>query len=577
MRNSRFASLVASTFLFAAAACDPGASLPQEAADLVFLNGRVVTMDEDLGEAEALAIRGYTIQSVGTTAEIQALVGSDTEVVDLSGRLLIPGFIEGHGHFLGLGSSRMILDLVPATSWTSVVDQVAAAVATAEPGEWILGRGWHQERWNPAPSPAVDGVPLHEELSRISPHNPVHLTHASGHASFANALAMELAGIHRNTPDPDGGTIVKGPDGEPTGLLRETAQRLVGAAQAVARQGMPDEARQEELRRQVELAGEVALAHGVTSFHDAGASFAEIDFFRQMAAADALPVRLYVMVRGESNERMEELLPEYRTVGQGNDFLTVRSIKRQIDGALGAHGAWLLEPYDDLPTSTGLVLETPQDIAETARIALMHGFQLNTHAIGDRANQEVLDIYAEAFQAHGGQDDHRWRIEHAQHLHPEAVGRFAELGVIASVQGIHGTSDGPWVLARLGEERARSGAYLWRSLLDAGVVVNNGTDTPVEPINPISSFHASATRVMVTGEAFYPAQAMSRMEALESYTRANAYAAFQDDRLGTLTPGKLADVVVLSHDILTVPDTEILDAQADLTVVGGEVRYRRQP
>lgn len=544
---------------------------------MVFLNGKVVTMDEGLGEVEALAIRGHTIHSVGTTAEIQTLVGSDTEVVDLNGRLLIPGFIEGHGHFLGLGRSRMILDLVPATSWSAIIDQVAEAVAEAEPGEWVLGRGWHQERWDPAPTPAVDGVPLHLELSRISPDNPVHLTHASGHASFANARAMELAGIDRDTPDPAGGTIVKGPDGEPTGLLRETAQRLVGAAQAEAREGMSDQERQEELRRQVELAGEVALAHGVTSFHDAGASFADIDFFREMAAEDALPVRLYAMVRGESNARMEELLPEYRTVGEGNDFLTVRSIKRQIDGALGAHGAWLLEPYDDLPSSTGLVLETPEDIAETARIALLHGFQLNTHAIGDRANREVLDIYQEAFETHGGEGDHRWRIEHAQHLHPEDVARFAELGVVASMQGIHGTSDGPWVLARLGEERAQSGAYLWRSLLDAGVVVNNGTDTPVEPIDPISSFHASATRVMVTGEAFYPAQAMTRMEALRSYTWANAYAAFQEDRLGTLAPGKLADLVVLSRDILTVPDTEILDAQADLTVVGGEVRYRRQP
>ncbi|MEX2526163.1 MAG: amidohydrolase [Gemmatimonadota bacterium] len=576
MRNSRFASLVASAVILTTGACDPSAS-PQEAADLVFLNGRVVTMEEEMSEAQALAVRGHSIQAVGTTAEIQALVGSDTEVVDLDGRLLIPGFIEGHGHFLGLGRSRMILDLVPATSWTAIVDQVAAAVATAEPGEWILGRGWHQERWSPAPTPAVDGVPLHHELSRISPDNPVHLTHASGHASFANAMAMELAGIHRNTPDPAGGTIVKGPDGEPTGLLRETAQRLVGAAQAEARQGMSDAERHEELRQQVRLAGEVALAHGVTSFHDAGASFAEIDFFREMAAADALPVRLYVMVRSESNPRMEELLPEYRTVGQGNDFLTVRSIKRQIDGALGAHGAWLLEPYEDLPSSTGLVLETPEDIAETARIALMHGFQLNTHAIGDRANREVLDIYQEAFQAHGNPEDPRWRIEHAQHLHPDDVERFAQLGVVASVQGIHGTSDGPWVLARLGEERARSGAYLWRSLLDAGVVVNNGTDTPVEPIDPIPSFHASATRVMITGEAFYPAQAMTRMEALKSYTWANAYAAFQEDRLGTLAPGKLADLVVLSRDILTVPDAEILDARADLTVVGGEVRYRRQP
>jgi hypothetical protein len=253
----------------------------------------------------------------------------------------------------------------------------------------------------------------------------------------------------------------------------------------------------------------------------------------------------------------------------------VRSIKRQIDGALGPHGAWLLEPYLDLPSSSGLTLEDPADIEETARIAIRHGFQVNTHAIGDRANREVLDIYERTFEANPDATDLRWRIEHAQHLHPDDIGRFAELGVIAAMQGIHGTSDGPWVVRRLGEDRAQSGAYMWRSLIDSGAILANGTDVPVEDIDPIASFHASVSRRMADGELFYPEQRMTREEALKSYTAWNAYAAFEEDIKGSITPGKLADIVVLSRDIMTVPEEEIPTARVDLTILGGVVRYTR--
>jgi len=541
---------------------------PEETADLVLNGGRVVTVDSLMPEAEAVAIKGDRILAVGTNEEIAGHIGEATEVIELAGRLVIPGFIEGHGHFLGLGRAKMILDLTQATTWNDIVGMVATAARDATPGAWITGRGWHQEKWQSVPEPNVDGVPLHDSLSAVSPDNPVLLTHASGHASFVNARALELAGLSTRTPDPAGGEIVKDARGRPTGLLRETAQRMVTDRMADA-----DSA---AMRRQVELAGEEALSKGVTSFHDAGAPFATIDFFKALADQGALPVRLYVMVRRESNEAMDQKLPQYRMIGYGNNFLTVRSIKRQIDGALGAHGAWLLEPYLDLATSSGLTLEEPADIEKTAEIAIRHGFQVNTHAIGDRANREVLDIYERTFAAHPDATDLRWRIEHAQHLHPDDIGRFAKLGVIAAMQGIHGTSDGPWVLKRLGEERASSGAYVWRSLLDSGALIANGTDVPVEDIDPIASFYASVSRRMADGQTFYPDQRMTRQEALHSYTAWNAYAAFEEDIKGSITPGKLADVVVLSMDIMMVPEAEIPTTHVDLTILGGKVRYRRE-
>jgi predicted amidohydrolase YtcJ len=558
-------------------ACEPPEGAPfGDVADLVLLGGKIVTVDESRPEAEAMAVRDHRILAMGTDDEIRSFIGPDTETIELDGRLAVPGFIEGHGHYMGLGRALQILDLTQVGSWEEIVDMVARAVETTEPGQWIEGRGWHQERWDPVPQPNVDGVALHHELSAVSPENPVLLGHASGHAAFANALAMELAGIHRDTPDPPGGTIVKDEDGEPTGLLRETAQRLVSRVVDESRADRSPEEVEAEWRERVRLAGQEALSKGVTSFHDAGSDFETIDFFRTLAAEGALPVRLYVMVRRETNEAMAERLAGYRIIPEGNDFLAVRSIKRQIDGAMGPHGAWLLEPYADLPESTGLVLESVEDIEETARIAVEHGFQVNTHAIGDRANREVLDLYERAFAEAGVEGGPlRWRVEHAQHVQPEDVPRFAELGVIASMQGNHCTSDGPWVPQRLGEERARITSYLWRDLLDSGAVVTNGTDAPVEDIDPLGSFYASVTRRMAHGETFHPEQSMTREEALLSYTLSNAYAAFDEDRLGSLAPGKLADVVVLSHDIMSVPEDQILEARVDLTILGGEVVHRR--
>lgn len=568
-----FSALVA----VAATSCTGGAD-SGPTADLVLTNGIITTVDPNLPEAEAVAVLGAHIVAVGTSDEVASWVGQDTEVIDLEGRRAIPGFVESHGHFLGLGRAKMILDLTEgaAPSWQAIVDMVADAASRAQPGQWINGRGWHQEKWTSVPEPNVDGVPLHAALSAVSPDNPVLLGHASGHAAFANAAALAAAGIDGTTADPPGGTIVRDENGEPTGLLRETAQRLVSAAQAAAESGRSAAELEAEFVEMVRLAGEEALSKGVTSFHDAGTGFDAIERFAALDDSGNLPIRLSVMVRG-SNDEMAEKLSTHRRVAEGNGHLTVRSIKRQIDGALGSHGAWLLEPYEDLPSSAGLNLEEVDDIRRTADLAIINGYQLNTHAIGDRANREVLDIYRAAFAEAGVNDTRglRWRIEHAQHLERSDIDRFVEMGIIAAVQGVHATSDGPWIPDRIGDDRSQSGAYLWRDMIDAGVVITNGTDVPVEDINPIRSFYSTVSRMTNEGERFYPAQAMTRMEALESYTINGAFAEFAEDQKGSITQGKLADIVVLSADILTIPEEQIPATVIDLTIVGGDVRYRR--
>ncbi len=562
------------TFLLATAFLFGCGGPPAQEADLVLRDGHVVTMDSVRPEAEAVAVLGDRIMKVGTNREVSALIGPDTEVIDLEGRLLIPGFIEGHGHFMGVGEARLNLDLTTARTWDDIVAMVAAAAEEAEPGEWILGRGWHQEKWDRVPADAVEGVPTHGRLSEVSPENPVMLTHASGHAALVNARAMELAGIDGAYRPPEGGEVVRDARGEPTGLLRENAQDPVGAARARSESGRTPEEREAHFRRVVELAAEEALSKGVTTFHDAGAGFGTIDGFRELAEAGELPIRLYVMVR-TSNAELEEHLPDYRMIGVGDHRLTVRSIKKQIDGALGAHGAWMLEPYTDMPRSTGLVLEPVQEIERTAELAMMHGFQLNTHAIGDRANREVLDIYERAYEANPDVQDPRWRIEHAQHLDPADLPRFAELGVIAAMQGIHATSDRPWVPTRLGEERTNKGAYRWQDLWQSGAVVTNGTDAPVEDVDPIPSFWATVARELPDGTVFDPDQRLNRQQALQTYTLNNAYAAFEEDLKGSISTGKLADLVILSKDIMAVPVDEIRDAEVDYTILGGKVVYQR--
>jgi predicted amidohydrolase YtcJ len=538
--------------------CSAGAPEP---ADLVIV-GDVITMNPNAPRAEALAARDGRLVAVGSAADARAMIGASTEVLELAGSAVaVPGLIEGHAHFLGVGRASVRVDLTGARSWDEVVARVAAAAADRRPDTWIEGRGWHQEKWDAGPETMVDGMPTHDLLSAATPDHPVLLTHASGHAVMVNAVALELAGIDASTADPPGGEIVRDATGRPTGVLRETADELI----AVVRDAGVDP---EEIRRAARSASALCLASGLTSFQDAGTSFAELAVLRQMADAGELGVRLWVML-SEEDDVLEANLPQELARGRRSDWLTIGGVKRYADGALGSHGAWLLEPYSDLPSTSGLSIVSPDALERTGRLALEHDLQLCTHAIGDRANRETLDVYERLLDGR----DRRWRIEHAQHLHPDDVRRFAELGVVAAMQPVHCTSDAPWVPQRLGPERAGSGAYVWRDLLDSGATIVSGTDAPVEPLDPMATFRAAVTRRTAAGTVFHPEQAMSREEALASMTRDAAAGAFEEQIKGTLEVGKLADVTVLSADPLDVPEPELASVRVVATVVGGKIAH----
>lgn len=547
---------------------------PLKNIELVLKNGRILTMDDKNPEGQALAVKNGRIVAVGGNEDIERMIDSNTEVIDLEGNLAIPGFIDSHMHLISLGESLQELPLGKAKNYDEIVEMVKKAAADSKPGEWILGNGWHQEKWDKTPSPNIDGLPFNDALNAVSPENPVLLSHASGHLAMANAKAMELAGITKDTPDPEGGQIVRDKNGKPIGVFRENAEDTLYAILRIERAQMPAREIEAENTKAIEAAQAECISKGVTSVHDAGATFAEIDLYKKLAESGKLNIRIYAMI-GENNDSLKARGLEYKLKGIGDHHLTVNGIKRSIDGALGSHGAWLLQPYDDMPTSTGLNTTPIDSLKETARYALENGFQMCIHAIGDRANREVLNIYREIFGSPFGVKNTRWRIEHAQHVDPDDIGRFAVMRVIAVMQGVHATSDGPWVIKRLGEERARKSAYVWHSIIEDGGMIANGTDAPVEDIDPIACFYSSVTRRLPDGSQFFPEQCMTREEALQSYTINGAYAAFEDDIKGSLSPGKLADIVVLSKDIMTIPEEEIPDAEVVYTIVGGKVLYSR--
>ena len=559
-------------FGFTVAAIAASARPPQQPsgpADLVLIDGRIVTVDAAAPEAQAIAIRGDRIAAVGTSDEIKRSAGSNTRVIDLHGQLAIPGFIESHGHFTGVGEMKFELDLTKAQTWDEIVAMVGEAAKTKKPGEWIRGRGWHQEKWASRPEPNVEGFPTHASLDTVSPNNPVVLTHASGHATFVNAKAMAVARVTRETKNPPGGEVLRDATGDATGLLRETASGLVRQPSLT---GADAEA---HLRRVLELAAQESLSKGITTFEDAGSPLATIDMMKKMVDEGSMGIRLWVMVR-QPNGVIASRLAQYKMLDYGGGHLTVRAIKKQIDGALGSRGAWLLEPYADKPESSGQNTTSIEDIDETARLALENGYQLCVHAIGDRGNRETLNIFERAFKAHPDKKDLRWRVEHAQHLSAQDVPRFGQLGVIASMQGIHCTSDAPYVVARLGPKRAEEGAYVWQKLMKSGATIANGTDAPVEDVDPIPNFYASVSRKLKDGSVFYPDQRLSRMEALRSCTVNGAYAGFEEENRGSLTPGKYADVTVLSKDIMTIPEDQIPSAKVVYTIVGGKIMFSPQ-
>ena len=529
-------------------------------ADLVITDARIYTVDENRPVAEAMAIRGGRVAFVGSERGAMALRGPGTRVVDLDGRTVIPGMIDAHAHLLNLGTSLRNVDLVGTSSYDEVIERVVARAREVPAGTWIIGRGWDQNDWTDT------RFPTHEALSRAVPDHPVYLTRVDGHAALVNAAAISAAGITAATEDPEGGRIERAQGGAPSGVLVDRAMGLVGAV-------IPDAPRAERIAA-VEAAIAEANRWGLTGIHDAGVDAGTIDLYEQLAREGRYDLRNYVMIRSD-DATLERYFERGPQAGIHGDRLWIRSIKISSDGALGSRGAALLEPYSDEPGHSGLVLTSGDRIQEVAVRALRAGFQLNTHAIGDRANRIVLDAYEAALEE-VPTADHRFRVEHAQILHPSDIPRFAELDVIPSMQGSHQTSDMYWAGRRLGESRLH-GAYAWRSLLDLGVIIPNGSDFPVEHVNPLISFHSSVTRQDADNYpagGWYPSQRMTRDEALKSMTLWPAYAAFQEDRLGSLTPGKLADFVVLDRDIMRVAPEEILDTRVIATYLGGEPVYQ---
>jgi predicted amidohydrolase YtcJ len=534
----------------------------QQPADLIVTNAYIYTVDENRPLAEAMAIREGRIVFVGSNRGAEVHAGPNAERMDLRGRTVIPGMVDAHAHLTSLGQSLRRVDLVGTRSYQEVIDRVVERARTTPNGEWIQGRGWDQNDWG------VTDFPTHEALSRAVPNHPVYLTRVDGHAALVNRRALDLAGVTRETPDPEGGRFIRDAQGNPTGVLIDRAQGIVSRV-------VPDPSR-EETRQAVLAAITEANERGLVGVHDAGVGRELIDIYEALAREGRYNLRNYVMIRG-ANETLEHYFKRGPQSALYDGRLWIRSIKITSDGALGSRGAALIEDYADDPGNRGLITAPYEQIRDVGVRALRNGFQLNVHAIGDRANRIVLDAFESAL-SEVPTADHRFRIEHAQIIHFQDIPRFAELDVIPSMQGSHQTSDMYWAMNRLGWTRVQ-GAYAWRSLLNTGVVIPNGSDFPVEHVNPLISFKAFITRQDEDGwpaGGWFPAEATTREEALKSMTLWPAYAAFMEDVSGSLSPGKYADFVVLDQDIMAIDPDRILDTRVLLTVLGGKVVYRGQ-
>jgi predicted amidohydrolase YtcJ len=550
---------------FAVAALAPAVLGAQAKADLILVNGKIYTVDNARPLASALAVRGGRVLFVGSEAEARVLASASAQVIDLNGKTVVPGIIDAHAHLLSLGTTLRRVNLAGATSYEEVIDRTKAFSKDLKPGEWILGRGWDQNRWE------IKEFPAHEALSRAFPNNPVALTRIDGHALLANAKAMELAHVSAATSDPEGGRIIRLSSGAPAGVFVDVAQRLISRAIPAPKRA--------DTRKAILAAIAECNRWGLTGVHDAGESAEAIEVYEELARAGDYNLRNYVMLSdpGEPGSPAAMSNPYLRRGPQSalyGGYLWIRAIKLYADGALGSRGAALLAPYSDEPTNSGLLVSRPEHLRGWAEAALRSGFQVNVHAIGDRGNRIVLDAFESALRT-VPKADHRFRIEHAQVLSPQDIPRFAKLGVIPSMQPTHQTSDMRWAETRVGPQRIR-GAYAWRSLLNTGVVIPSGTDFPVEEVNPLLTFHAAVTRQDPTNwpeGGWHPEQKMTREEALQSMTIWPAYAGFQESMLGSLTPGKYADFVVLDRDIMRIPDTEILATRVVSTWIGGKRVY----
>ena len=563
---------VAIAFLFLTACQSPN----KESATLLIYGGAIYTVDSSRTMVEAVATKDNIILFAGSLAEAEQYKNDQTQLIDLEGKTMTPGLIEGHGHFMGLGYNELNLDLMNTTSYQQIVDAVAAKVSTAAPGEWITGRGWHQSKWDEMPAKTVKGFQTHDMLSAVSPDNPVYLGHASGHAGFANAKAMEVAGITVlskegiNKFETEGGEVIRDEIGRPTGIFNERAQSLIT-------KHIPESTPEKDVKA-FELAVAACQRNGITGFHDAGIGRETIALYQEMKVADKMKIRLYGMLTGWDKELLSEWYEKGPMVDPDN-LVTIRSVKLNCDGALGLRGAWLLESYTDRPGHFGHETLPMKFVKETSLNGLQNGFQVCSHAIGDRANREILDRYEAAFVALPDlATDHRFRIEHAQHLHPDDIPRFAELQVIPAMQAVHMSSDRPWAIDRLGEKRIKEGAYMWQDLLQSGIPIVNGTDVPVEPLNPIASLYASVSRKTLNGTpegGYEPAQKMKREQALRSYTLDAAYGAFEEDIKGSITVGKLADFTIYNQDLMTVVEEDFLNTEIAMTIFDGKVVYTK--
>ena len=546
-------------------------SCESEKADMIIYNGKIYTMNDLMPITESVAINNGKIIALGKYKELDRLISPNTQIINLSGAMMTPGIIEGHGHFYGLGLAEMQLDLSTTESYQDLIDMVSDAVDKASPGDWILGRGWHQSKWSDNRDSFINGFQTHDKLSEISPNNPVWLKHASGHAGFANKKAMDIAGVSNETEFGFGGEIIKDLSGAPTGVFNERAQGLISKH---ADSNLGDNS---DLKA-IELAVNACLENGITSFHDAGTSAKAIEVLRESIDKNLLKVRIYAMLTSRDTTLLNTWYKKGPEIGSADDFLTIRSIKINADGALGSRGAWLIDHYSDRPGHHGMPTQSMEYVYKVAKNGILSGFQVNSHAIGDRANREILNQYEIIFNEFPNlARDHRWRIEHAQHIAPVDIPRFGSLKVIASIQGIHMSSDRPWAIDRLGEKRIIEGAYVWRDLINNGAILINGSDVPVEPINPIASFYASSTRKTLKGfpeGGFEPSQKMTRLEALKSYTINAAYGAFEENKKGSIEIGKFADFTVFSQNLITIPDDKILDTKVLYTIVNGKIEYR---
>ena len=537
---------------------------PAGFADTLLVSGTIYTADDANTQVEAVVIKDGRFTFVGDLATAQTKAGEHHRHIALGAATAYPGFIESHGHLSSLGEAIANLDLNGVDSYQTIVGMVADAAAKASPGQVIKGRGWHQSKWSKEPSVTVDGFPTHRSLSEVSPNNPVFLGHANGHTALVNQAAMDALNLNYSTPTPDGGVIIKDGKGDPTGILHENAIDLAYSLTALSK---------ESSMAAILAAQAHAFQWGITNFHDAGAGSTDIEAQRALDASGDLKLRVYTMVSAQDEALTDYWLARPPVIADDNSRLTIRSFKAVMDGALGSRTAWLHQPYTDDPGTSGVQTFDENRLVDIMNRSNAHGWQINTHAIGDKANTVVLDAIDKATLT---QRDHRSRIEHSQHLVPSDIERFSKLGVIASIQAIHMSSDRPWAIDRLGKERIESGAYVWRDLLNAGVHIANGTDVPVEPINPIANFYASVARKTLAGlpdDGYEVGQKLSRHETLKSMTLWNAYAAFEETEVGSISVGKRADMTVTDQNLMIVDEARILATKPIMTIVGGEVVF----